>query len=125
MLRASVVGCLFLSLTGMALHAQFQEVGPPPVSTTVAREQIRTLLEKVDSTNRKQTVDAISGLLVWYRDLADEEMITAWRGEGRARLPQVLESLADAKVASGIIEFSWRQQREATFVPPTCRHWEC
>jgi hypothetical protein len=116
MLRASAVGCLFF-FTGAAVHAQFKEIGPPPVSAAVAREQIRTLLEKIDSTNRKQTVDTISGLLVWYRDLADEEIITAWRGEGRARLPQVLESLADARVASSIVEFSWRQQREATFVP--------
>src|ERR1700743_1264396 len=115
MLRASVSGCLFLFVAG-TLHAQFKEVGPPPVSAAVARQQIRTLLEKVDSTNRKQTVDGISSLLVWYRDLADEEMITAWRGEGRARLTQVLESLADAQVASGIVEFSWRQQREATFI---------
>ena len=117
MLRASVSGCLFLLVAGTALHAQFKEVGPPPVSASVARQQIRTLLEKVDAANRKQTVDSISSLLVWYRDLADEEMIAAWRGEGRARLPLVLESLADAQVASGIVEFSWRQQREATFVP--------
>lgn len=117
MLRASVVGCLLLFVTCAALHSQFKEVGPPPVSAGVARQQIRTLLEKVDSTNRKQTVDTISALLVWYRDLADEEIINAWRGEGRARLPQILESLADAQVASGIVEFSWRQQREATFVP--------
>jgi len=99
------------------LQAQFKEIGPPPVSATVARRQIRTLLEKVDSTNRKQTVDTISGLLVWYRDLADEELLSAWHGAGRAGLTQVLESLADAQVASGIVDFSWRQQREATFVP--------
>ncbi len=102
---------------GITVHAQFKEVGPPPVSAAVARQQIRTLLEKVDSTNRKQTVDTISGLLVWYRDLADEEIIAAWRGEGRSGLTQVLDSLADAQVASGLVEFSWRQQREATFVP--------
>ena len=32
-------------------------------------------------------------------------------------LPQILESLADAQVASGIVEFSWRQRREETFIP--------
>ncbi len=106
------------------VHAQFKQVGPPPVSAPVARQQIRTLLEQVDSTNLRQTVDKISGLNVWYRDLADQELIAAWRGTGRARLPQLLEPLADAEVARAIVEFSWREQRDAAFTPeyaPTLR----
>jgi hypothetical protein len=117
MLRAVVIAWVILCGAGTTVHAQFKQVGPPPVSAPVARQQIRTLLEKVDSTNLKQTVDTISGLNVWYRDLADQELIAAWRGVGRARLPQLLESLADAQVAMAIVEFSWRQQRDAVFTP--------
>ena len=107
---------LFLA-AGLPAGAQFKEVGPPPVSAPVARQQIRMLLENVDSTNSRQTIDKISALLIWYRDLADEELIAAWKSEGRVKLIPVLESLSDASVASGVVEFSWRQQREATFVP--------
>jgi hypothetical protein len=106
-----------LCTTGTTVHAQFKQVGPPPVSAPVARQQIRTLLETVDSTNFKHTVDTISGLNVWYRDLADQELIAVWRGEGRAKLPPLLESLADAQVATAIVEFSWREQRDLAFTP--------
>jgi hypothetical protein len=115
--RAVVIACVILCAAGATVHAQFKQVGPPPVSAPVARQQIRTLLEKVDSTNLKETVDKISGLNVWYRDLADQELIAAWRGAGRARLPQLLEPLADAQVATAIVEFSWREQRDTAFTP--------
>jgi len=71
----------------------------------------------VDAGNRQQTVKTISGLLSWYRDIADEELIAAWQRDGRGNLPEVIESLADPNVAAGIVEFSWRQQRQATFTP--------
>jgi hypothetical protein len=108
--------CLFFA-GSIAADAQFKEVGPPPVPATIAREQIRTLLEKVDPGNRQQTVGTISGLLVWYRDLIDEELVAAWQKDERSNLPEVIESLADAPLASAIVEFSWRQQRQAAFIP--------
>jgi hypothetical protein len=117
MLRPLVIAWVILCGAGTTVDAQFKQVGPPPVSASVARQQIRTLLEKVDSTNLKQIVDTISGLNVWYRDLADQELIEAWRGEGRAKLPPLLESLADAQMAMAIVEFSWRQQRDSAFTP--------
>jgi TonB family protein len=101
----------------MTANAQFKEVGPPPVSAPVAREQIRTLLEKVDPGNRQQTVATISGLLTWYRDLIDEELIAAWQKDGRAKIADLMESLADAHLASAIVGFSWRRQRQTTFTP--------
>jgi hypothetical protein len=101
----------------MCATAQFKEVGPPPIPAPAARQQIRTLLEKVDPGNRQQTVTTISGLLAWYRDLVDEEIIAAWQKDGRANLPEVIESLADSHLASSIVENSWRKQREATFMP--------
>jgi TonB family protein len=108
--------CLALTAS-MMVNAQFKEVGPPPVSATVARERVRTLLEKVDPGNRQQTVAVISGLLIWYRDLVDEELIAAWQEDGRANLTDVMESLADSHLASAIVEFSWRRQRQTTFLP--------
>lgn len=107
--------CFVLFAASIPANAQFKEVGPPPGSAAVARQQIRTLLEKVDASNRQQTVDTISGLLVWYRDIFDEELIAAWKGDGRANLTQLMVPLADSRVASAIVESSWRQQREATF----------
>jgi hypothetical protein len=93
--------CLFVAPT--AAKAQFKELGPPPVTATVAREQVRTLLEKANAGNRQQTVAAISGLLAWYRDLIDEELIAAWKGNARANLPDTIESLADPHVAEAIV----------------------
>jgi hypothetical protein len=81
----------------------------------VARQKIRTLIEKVDSSNSQPTVDALFRLVPWYRDILDEELIAVWQGDGRASLTPVLEPLADARVASAIVEFSWRQQPQATF----------
>jgi len=114
LLRSSVLLLAFLTAC-ITADAQFKEVGPPPMSPTVARQRIRTLLEKAGPENRRQTVTTISGLLVWYRDLFDEELIAAWQKDGRANLPEVIKPLADSRVASAIVEFSWRQQRAATF----------
>jgi hypothetical protein len=50
----------------MMAHAQFEEIGPPPMPVAAARQQIRPLLESVDPGNRQQTVNKLSapGLLV-------------------------------------------------------------
>ena len=97
--------------------AQFKEVGPPPISAAAAHQQFRTLLDNVDPSSRLETIRTISGLLPWYRDLADEEIIAAWQRDGRANLPEVIESLADSHLAMAIVENSWRRQRQATFNP--------
>lgn len=107
---------LFLALS-LPANAQFKVVGPAPFPPTVARQKIRTLLEKADPGNTQQTVDALSGLLAWYRDIVDEEMIAAWQKDTRANLPPVMQPLADLRLASAVVEFSWRQAREATFNP--------
>jgi hypothetical protein len=73
------------------------------------------LLDNVDPDNRQQTAETLSGLLVWYRDLVDDELITAWKGDGRANLPALMAPLADSRVASAIVDFSWRQQHPAAF----------
>jgi TonB family protein len=112
----ALLSCAFFA-AGMTASAQFQIVGPAPISATVARQRIRTLLEKVDPDNRQQTIKDIFGLVNWYRDLLDEELIAAWQKDGRANLTEVMEPLADARVAAGVIEFSWRQQPQATFIP--------
>ena len=96
---------------------QFYEIGAAPISPAAAREQIKSLIEKVDPGNRQETVTRISGLLTWYRDLIDDELIAAWKGYSRGNLPELIESLADSRIALGIVEFSWRQQRSATFIP--------
>ena len=110
------VPCAFIAAS-MAAIAQFKQVGPPPIPAPAARQKIRTLLENVNPDNRPQTVATISGLLAWYRDLVDEEIIAAWQNDERANLPEVIESLADSHLASSIVENSWRKQREATFIP--------
>src|ERR1700733_2127529 len=104
---------LGLFLAGITTHAQFKVVGPAPVSPAVARQQIRTLLEKVDPSNRQQTIQTLTGLLAWYRDILDEELIAAWKKDPRANLTDVMESLADSRVASDVVEFSWREQPQA------------
>ena len=97
--------------------AQFKELGPPPITSAAARQKFKTLLATVDAGNRQPTVATISALLPWYRDVFDEELIAAWQKDGRANLPALIKPLASSRAASGIIEFSWRQQREATFLP--------
>jgi hypothetical protein len=99
----------------MTANAQFKVVGPPPYPPDVARQKIRALLEGVDPANRAQTVATLSGLLNWYRDLLDEELITAWQKDRRANLTEVMEPLADSRVASAVVEFSWRQRRQTAF----------
>jgi hypothetical protein len=107
------VWSLALFVAGMTAHAQFKVVGPAPVSPTVARQQIRTLLEKVEPSNRQQTIQTLTGLLAWYRDILDEELIAAWKKDPRANLMDLVESLADSRVASDVVEFSWREQPQA------------
>jgi hypothetical protein len=107
---------LLFVAAGMPANAQFKAVGPPPYAATVARQKIRTALGKIDPSNRQPTIATISGLLSWYRDIADEELIAVWKkDDGRENLPEVIKALADARVASAVVEFSWRQQRQATF----------
>ena len=113
-LTAACWSLLHLTLAPTA-NAQFKEVGPPPFSPTVARQKIRTSLEKIDPGNPQQTVDMLNGLVPWYRDILDEELIAGWQRDGRANLTQVIEPLADARVASAIVDYSWRQAPQATF----------
>lgn len=108
--------CLLFAAAGTA-DAQFQIIGPAPIPPAVARQQIRTLLEKAAPDNRQQTIKTLSALTPWYRDILDEELIAAWRKDDRTNLALVIEPLADPRVAAGIIEFSWRQQRQAAFTP--------
>jgi hypothetical protein len=108
---------LSLFAAGRVANAQFKVVGPAPYPPPVAHQKIKTLLEGVDPTNPKQTIDTLSGLLSWYREIVDDELIAAWRKDGRANLTIVVQSLADLRVASDIIEFSWREQRQAAFSP--------
>jgi hypothetical protein len=115
-LGEKMAALLLLLAVGMPADAQFKVVGPAPYSATVARQKIRTLLGKIDASNRKETIATISGLLSWFRDVADDELIAAWKKDGgRENLPDVIEALADTRVASAVVEFSWRQQRQATF----------
>ena len=112
--RFTLGPCLLLASSVVA-NAQFKVVGPAPLSPTAARQQIRTLLSQVDPNNTRQTTAKLSSLLAWYRDIVDEELIAAWQKDSRANLPDVMESLATSRVASAMVDFSWRQQREATF----------
>ncbi len=108
-----------LVLVCMTASGQFKAVGPAPYTAVVARQRIKAALGKVDPSNRQATITTLSGLLNWYRDIVDDELIAAWkRDDGRENLPDVVVALADAKVGSAVVEFSWRQRREATFVPP-------
>jgi hypothetical protein len=102
-------------LAGVVASAQFKVVGPAPYSEHVARQKIRSLLRSVDSTNRRQTTDSLTNLLNWYRDLIDEELIVAWQTQPdrRADLAPIIDALATPRVASGIIEFSWRERDTA------------
>ena len=112
-----IVWPLVLLSAGIIANAQFTVVGPAPFSEPVARQKIRTLLEKVDSGNRQQTLDTLNGWAVWYRNLIDDELIAAWKKDTRANLTEVMGPLADARVAAAVVEFSWRQQPEAALDP--------
>jgi hypothetical protein len=109
---------LLMLATGTAALGQFKPVGPAPYTATVARQRIKALVAKMDPANRQQSIATISGLLTWYRDIADDELVAAWKNDGsRENLPDVIIALADARVATEVVEFSWRQRREAAFQP--------
>jgi hypothetical protein len=92
-------------------------VGPAPYPPAVAHQKIKALLEGVDPANRKQTIETLSGWLAWYRDAIDDELIAGWQKDTRANLPEMVEALADSRVALSVVQFSWREHREAAFVP--------
>jgi hypothetical protein len=96
-----------LSISLMA-HAQFKEIGPAPFQPAEAHLKIRALLDQVNEANRRETVKTMIGWLDWYRDIADEELIAAWKGDKRANLSLVMDELGDSRVASEIAK-SWRQ----------------
>jgi len=112
--RSIFCACLFAAAS-MIAKAQFKETPPAPYTPVAARQKIRTLIENAGPANRQQTNDTLSGLVVWYRDVIDDELIAAWKGDNRANLPPLITSLADSRVASAIVDFSWHQQRPATF----------
>ena len=92
-------------------------VGPAPYPPAVAHQKIKALLQDVDPANRKQTIETLSGWLAWYRDAIDDELIAGWQKDTRANLPEVVQALADSRVATAIIQFSWREHRAAAFEP--------
>ena len=117
-LRAILVRTLGVcSFALIAANAQFKVVGPAPFPPAVARQQIRTLLERVNASNRPKTVETLTGLLTWYRDIVDDELIAAWQKDTRANLTEVVQPLADSRVALAIVQFSWRDQRPTAFDP--------
>jgi hypothetical protein len=119
--RTWVTACSVWSFAFFAaitpVNAQFKVVGPAPYPPAVARQKIRGLLEGVNPANRQQTVDTLTGLLSWYRDILDDELIATWQKDSRANLTEVIGPLADSRVAVGIVEFSWRRERPAAFLP--------
>lgn len=115
---AGLTAPLFLFLVfGPAANAQFKEIGPPPFSPAVAHQRIRTLLDKVEPANRQQTLDTLNGLVPWFRNVLDEELIAGWQRDGRERLTLVMEPLADANVAAAVVDFSWRERTDASLNP--------
>jgi hypothetical protein len=114
---SQAIGALvFLSVAAFPANAQFKTVGPAPYSPAVAHQRIRALLAKIAPPNQQQTIATLSGLLAWFREVADDELIAAWKkDEGRENLPEAITALADGRVASAIVEFSWRERRPATF----------
>jgi TonB family protein len=109
--------CWLAFLIGGVARAQFQIVGPAPISPAVARQRIRALLESVNAANLQETNRQLNSLINWYRELMDDEIVAAWQREGRSNLPPLVETWADARVAAGIVDYSWRQQRATTFIP--------
>jgi hypothetical protein len=115
MIHRTVLAAIVFLSASVAVRAQFKEVPPPPYTPTVARQKIRALLQNDDPANRQQIAATLSGLVVWYRDILDDELIAAWRGAGRTNLPALMPLFADSRVASAIVEFSWHQARALTF----------
>jgi len=107
-------GIIFLGAVVTAC-AQFKEIGKAPFTEPVARQKIRTLLQVVQPGNRKETIDTLTGWTVWYRATLDDELIAAWKADTRANLAGIIGPLADPRVASAVVEFSWRQQRQTAF----------
>jgi hypothetical protein len=106
-----------LSLAPLA-NAQFKTIAPPPYSTAVARQKIKSLLTNLTPDNIKPTTEQLTRLLTWYRDLFDQELIAAWQtGTNRPSLRDVIEPFADTPTAASIVAISWRDQRAATFTP--------
>lgn len=105
---------ILLVAASVTVSAQFKETPSAPYSPAVARQKIRMLLESGDPDSRR-TAETLSGLLVWYRDIIDDELIAAWKTDQRAKLPPLMPLYADSRVASAIVEFSWREQRASTF----------
>ncbi len=101
----------------IAAHAQFKVIAPAPYPPGVARQKIKALLEAVDPANRPQTVETLTGLLSWYRDIIDDELVAAWQKDDRAKLTELMQPLADSRVAVGIVGFSWRRERQSAFYP--------
>jgi hypothetical protein len=112
--RAALFAYAF-AVVSVTARAQFRETPPAPYTPAVARQKIRTLIANVEPGNRQQTVDTLSGLVVWYRDTVDDELIAAWKRDGRENLPALVMPLADARLASAIVEFSWHERRPETF----------
>lgn len=102
---------------GPPVHAQFKEIGPAPFSSAVAHQRIRILLDRVEPANRQQTLDQLNGLVPWFRSVLDEELAAGWQRESRERLLLVIPALADARVATAVVEFSWRTRTDATLSP--------
>ncbi len=98
-----------------AAWAQFKEVGPAPYPPPVARQKIQTLLDKVDPANPQPSIDALFGLVPWYRDILDQELIAGWQKDTRGNLAVVMGPLADEAVATAVVHYSWRQAPQATF----------
>lgn len=115
--RAARVCCLAMAAAGVIAHAQFKIVDRAPFPATVARQKIKTLLDDADAGNSRQTVDSLVALLPWYRDIIDEELISSWKGDGRANLPEVIRPLSDEPIAKSVVEFSWREGRAVAFAP--------
>jgi hypothetical protein len=112
--RAALFAFAF-AVVSITARAQFKETPPAPYTPTVARQKIRALIANVEPGKRQPAVDTLSGLLVWYRDTLDDELIAAWKRDGRENLPALIMPLADARLASAIVEFSWHERRPETF----------
>ena len=112
---ASLLLSSLLLAAALTASAQFKEIKAAPFSPAVAHRRIAALLENVDVTNRDQTVQTISGWLDWYRDVLDDELIARWKTDARANLPLVITPLADSRIAVEVVDYSWRQQPQATF----------
>ena len=116
-LRAVRAGWWLGAFVALAAAAwgQFKEVGPAPYPPPVARQKIQTLLDKADLANPQPTIDALFGLVPWYRDILDQELIAGWQKDTRGRLAPLMGPLGDEVVAKAVIQYSWRQAPQATF----------